>query len=283
MQMFKSLTAFLDYLKVIPLTIPDGVRLYSCYARSAFYRVTMPQAFLTIGQFLNGDELLGVKVGEDTFFVRPRTEDIGYLLPAHKPVRVGDDWFKPRAGFAFIDVGASIGSFAIRAARAGMNVLAIEPNPDTYKVLVRNISANSLSNVSAVNLALGSERAIMDLLIPRFGTGLATLAQQDRCFGKQTLFDKHTRVPVVPLDSLTETIDTVEVLMIDVEGFELEVLRGASKTLSKTRKLILELWHGETESLVLKLLGHEGFRLVQRRVDGPKNDYVLFHGPSEGT
>jgi hypothetical protein len=65
-------------------------------------------------------------------------------------------------------------------------------------------------------------------------------------------------VDTAMLDELLQNEDFVDCMKIDVEGAELEVLRGAKSTLKKTKYLVLELSRDVNE--ILKELQKEGFK-----------------------
>ena len=54
--------------------------------------------------------------------------------------------FVPQRGWTVFDVGANIGVFTVQQAAKGANVYSFEPNPDAYRRLSRNVSANELAD-----------------------------------------------------------------------------------------------------------------------------------------
>ncbi|MGC8618858.1 MAG: FkbM family methyltransferase, partial [Thermoplasmata archaeon] len=55
-------------------------------------------------------------------------------------------------------------------------------------------------------------------------------------------FDKERCVVnIVPFDSITLNTERIDWLLIDVEGFDYEVLQGTGETLKKTRNIIIEI------------------------------------------
>jgi hypothetical protein len=74
----------------------------------------------------------------------------------------------PSFGDIVVDVGASIGAFCIRSSlivgEKG-KVIAIEPEPNSFKILDTNIKANKLSNVLCLNLALSNKEGYENLHI----------------------------------------------------------------------------------------------------------------------
>lgn len=149
-------------------------------------------------------------------------------------------------GSVLIDVGAHIGSMTLRASnRVGLSgtVVEVEPNPVTAIRLRQNIAASGSGNVRVQQLACGRVRDSLDLCAgPPENSGATSLS---RLFAMQHSADGETvyRVEVVPLDEIVESLglERVDVIKIDTEGAEVEVLRGAQKTLARFRPaLVLE-------------------------------------------
>lgn len=64
-------------------------------------------------------------------------------------------WFQPKKHDVFVDIGSHVGKYAIPTAKAvgeeGL-VVAIEPHPENFKALQKNVKLNNLQNLVAVNL-----------------------------------------------------------------------------------------------------------------------------------
>jgi FkbM family methyltransferase len=135
-----------------------------------------------------------------------------------------------------VDVGANIGFITVRAARTASHVIAIEPHPTRFRYLERNVALNGLSNVTCINCAVGAAQ------------GEITLYDIDPTLGPRPLDVSATpgrgtrhRVPLRALDSLVEEADLVK---IDVEGYEAEVLRGATNVLASGPRVVVEALAG---------------------------------------
>ena len=129
----------------------------------------------------------------------------------------------------FLDVGANIGSYTILAGGGvGARVTAVEPIPETFAHLERNVALNGLaSQVRTCRLGLSDQTSIL-----RFTTGLDSvnhvLAEGENVPGID--------VPVMRLDELVGQ-DVPLLIKIDVEGHERSVLIGGERTLSDPRLL----------------------------------------------
>ncbi len=126
----------------------------------------------------------------------------------------------------FLDVGAYIGKYSIRLSKYYKVIYAFEPNPYAVKVFKRNLELNHIKNVVIIQRALGSRRALGFL---HLRGGSSTLLAG---FKSQNV----ARIEIVPLDDLELEC---HVIKIDVEGYEVEVVRGAYNTIRKYRPIIL--------------------------------------------
>ena len=130
------------------------------------------------------------------------------------------------------DVGAFVGIDSVLFSRVGGAVVAIEPNPSTFEVLQETVRANRATNIVAVSVAAGSSDGEAGFEMQSSSSRL----RLDQPAGNRTT------VKVESLDTLaTARGATPDAIKIDVEGAELEVLRGADKCLSKCRVLCIEV------------------------------------------
>lgn len=144
---------------------------------------------------------------------------------------------RPRA--IVLDVGANVGAytllFAQWAGRSG-RVFAFEPSPSASRSLRRHLALNSAGNVEVIDAAVCDRQ------------GTAAL-YDDGCPGRSSLIgsaEHHRAVTVrtTTIDSFcAERSLTPDVVKIDVEGAELEVLRGARRTLAAEKTVAFVEFH----------------------------------------
>ena len=173
-------------------------------------------------------------------------------------------WALLRSGDRYIDAGANIGQLALAASkRVGPSgeVVAVEAHPEIYGFLRGNLELNRATNVTAVGCALGERRGAVSFTSRR---------SDDQNYITQ---GKGIDVELRPLDDLVGTAPT-RLLKLDVEGYELAVLRGATQTLSATEVVYCELSASNCErfgyapSEVEQLLLDAGFVFI--RTDGER-------------
>jgi FkbM family methyltransferase len=138
-----------------------------------------------------------------------------------------------KPGWVFCDVGANIGAYSIVAARLAHGegrVIAFEAHPYTYAFLERNVRVNGLSNVVSINKAVGDVEGSISLVFNRVNPGETHVSNESGS------------VPLVKLDNELRRIgiNTINYLKIDVEGYELPVLRGAIQILRNSPDVIVQ-------------------------------------------
>jgi len=138
------------------------------------------------------------------------------------------------------DIGANIGTYTVIGSICGARVVAVEPAPETYSMLLDNIHLNRIETlVKAVRVGLAASESTM-----AFSYGLDSInhvLSESECGGIE--------IPVTTLDSLvTRSGWRPTGIKVDVEGFETAVLDGAGDTLTdpSLRFVLIELrGHGK--------------------------------------
>jgi FkbM family methyltransferase len=139
-----------------------------------------------------------------------------------------------------IDVGANIG---ITATIAGLmvapgSVLALEPVAEAFAHLEANIERSNLRNVKCLNLAAAAAEGQVNLVYHP-GHTFAAFVGYEKVTDRYTGYAEKS-VRAVALDQLVldEGLSNVDFVKIDVEGYELEVLRGSRAMLEKCRPVV---------------------------------------------
>ena len=165
-----------------------------------------------------------------------------------------------------LDIGANLGFLSLFMARivgAHGTVHAFEPNPVLCNILKQTFARNHDSNIRLHPVALGASAGEMELRVPRDNLGAASLVRQTT----SDLAYAHA-VRVAGLDDLAaqESIAGPNFVKLDVEGFELEVLKGAEKFFSNSQPSILfesnDRSGGRETAPVMKWLHEHGYRFI---------------------
>ena len=190
-------------------------------------------ARLLLGPTLRERDVLVHGRDDSVFAVPSLSEPVAFHLVVNGVYEADEVAFalsRLRAGSVFVDVGANIGPYTVPAARkvgpAG-RVVAVEASPRVFPYLAHNVELNQLSNVRLVQCAaLAQDRENVPFYdAPPDHFGMGALAAQ---FNAQPV-----GVQARTLDSvLTEAgVDRVDLLKVDVEGFEFDVFMGAERLL----------------------------------------------------
>jgi len=175
-----------------------------------------------------------------------------------------DRAYRFKKGGIVVDAGARIGTFAAKiAAAVGTEgkIVAIEPEPRNYGCLVKNIEANRLYNVIPLRKMLWSRTLSMRLYLS--SSPAAHSAYCDPFYGSTGEF---IEVEAQALDEILEElgIESVDFVKMDIEGSEIEALRGMKKLLSSSVQLAIAAYHpvqGKfTYTEISSLLEKHGFR-----------------------
>lgn len=160
--------------------------------------------------------------GEGAYFQRVNENSMRALLAV---ARVLPD------NFDFIDVGANIGIASIASVASGAGRgFAFEPIPRTIDFLRGNLKMNGIVNVEVVPFGAGRQSGVVEFRdIPEFASGNHRVLENSE-FSRTLVM---AAAPVVALDAFAERagLAKLELLKIDVEGFELDVLGGSENIL----------------------------------------------------
>jgi len=142
-----------------------------------------------------------------------------------------------REGDTVLDIGANVGchsiAFAQMVGETG-RVIAFEPQPHLHALLRRNAEQNNFSQLTTLCQGAGAKPD--ELWIPKLDytdvKNFGAVSLETRTEGKEA----GLRVPVTCIDELA--LDNCRLLKIDVEGMELEVLKGSQETLKRHTPIV---------------------------------------------
>ena len=174
-----------------------------------------------------------------------------------------------RKGAVVIDVGANIGAYALRAARQvgpSGRVIALEPLPETAQRLRRNIVRNRIGNITVVEAAAGDKEGEVDLYA---GDRQSSASMCHTGKGAS----HHVRMTTLDMLVMTQQLQRVDWIKMDIEGAEAIALRGAMDILAKFRPSIL-FENGSSGSQTIEVLRSAGYRIGRLDIDGSWSESV---------
>jgi len=210
------------------------------------------------------DDTLLVELNDGARFCVPRTEFIPIEIRYGDPQKLGkiegiehfDCWgelyrqyvigtyekkYKFKEGDIVVDAGTHIGVFTVKSSRAVGSegkVIAIEPEPNNLSFLQRNIEANGLKNVVVVPRGLWGQKGRLKLYL-------------SECLARHSFWaqwagsDESMEIEVDTLDDILRElgIKRVDFIKMNIEGAEVEALKGMEETLNNDVKLAIAAHH----------------------------------------
>ncbi len=252
--------------------------LYSKGRFSYFKEYFSPSFFLSCYFFrilnylkLGNHKLLKMTVPKYNYKVYCPANSDDYL---NVTVREEDilEHFSPKEGDVVVDIGAHIGRYTlISSKRVGPSgkVVAIEANPYNFEMLNHNINLNQLTNTLTLNCAAFSKETKIRLYVT--SENLDPTIYNTILLDRAPYKEKFVEVDANTLDNLLQqngiNAEDVNWVKIDVEGAELEVLKGSTNVISKSKDiaLLIEVHNvangTNLYSSIIDLLSHYDFKI----------------------
>jgi len=144
----------------------------------------------------------------------------------------------------FIDIGANFGLYTLHVSRLinkNGQIICFEPFSENFDSLTQNIVLNGLPNVHLENIAIGEKEGVINLYYDKRenNLGMVSATPLERGITEE--------VKVVSLDTYLKNIhfNKIDLIKIDVEGFEYSVLSGMKNTLKSFHpSLLVEILDG---------------------------------------
>jgi len=188
------------------------------------------------------------------------------------------DFFPLRQGEVFANVGALLGDCAVEFAKACQEkglvykgIINLEPDPDNFALLTKNMA--KFSNVRCLPYGLWSCKTRLRFTNPdQVGSGAPGYLHDSG----------DMEVNVASLDDLLPN-EEITLIKMDVEGAEMEALRGAAETIRRNRpKLAISLYHKRDDVFEIPLYIHQlylGYKFYLRHHSTTFSETVLFATP----
>jgi FkbM family methyltransferase len=180
------------------------------------------------------------------------------------------EWIRGRlpTGCVILDVGSNVGNHAIFFERVCLakQIYVVEPNPRAVEILKINISLNSLKSIDYAGIGVGfsDKRQIGHMVVP------------DHNLGGGQFVEGRGSIVLVPGDEIIPTTTKIDFIKIDVEGNELEVLRGLRGTIERCRPSMFVEVALNNEDAFSVWLSERRYAVIQRmrRYETVRNWFV---------
>ena len=183
-----------------------------------------------------------------------------------------------KEGMVCLDLGSNIGYYAIIESnivgKSG-KIFAIEPSPINFPILKTNLENQKMENYTANNIAIGEKDEEMEFIVSKKSNWSKIRMNNEEINSG----DEVIKIPVKTLDLFVKenSIEKIDVLRMDVEGYEYNILKGAEKILEEYKpKLLIEvhkMYLGTKKTLeMLKILENLKYEIkffVPRVYDTP--------------
>jgi FkbM family methyltransferase len=136
-------------------------------------------------------------------------------------------------------LGGHIGSIVIPLAKLCKELTVFEANPDTFKLLSKNLLLNEILNVKAYNKAASDENKSLKFLISKDNSGGSKRFPSIKASGYFYDNPKQIRVDGVALDNFLEN-KSFDMIFVDIEGSEYFAFKGMQKIFKRSKVLITE-------------------------------------------
>ena len=147
-----------------------------------------------------------------------------------------------RPGMTFLDIGANVGYYtalAIAGMEGSGKIIAVEPDRENFQYLERTVTANGGGNVTCIQKAAADRSGFLTLYVSSENRG------DNRLYANE-LSDGSYSVEVSTIDSILSDlgVDAVDLIKMDVQGFEGQVLQGMRETIRRSKGLVMltEFW-----------------------------------------
>jgi FkbM family methyltransferase len=171
-----------------------------------------------------------------------------------------------KEGELCIDVGANCGYYTIlfsKIVKEKGSVLSFEPDKNNLFFLIRNVEYNRCNNVRIYPYAVSDSDGFAILYIDKKGGGDSHIIEST----ESKINNENIEIRTIKLDSLDYN-KLIYLLKIDVQGNEVKVFKGLSKTLTNIRYIIFEYWptgiierSKENPFLIFEILSKNDFNL----------------------
>lgn len=209
-----------------------------------------------------GNDWIGININVDGLY---ESEHLGDLIQLLNKIGVETE------NSTAIDIGANIGNHAIEFSKYFADVICFEPNPRTFDVLAANAKQRKNIQVNKWGCSSSNQKIKLQEDFNNVGSSSAVMPISSQ---------NSLEILVKPLDEMIDTFSNVSLIKIDIEGMEIEALKGAESTISKFRPVICleqnetEFNNGSVETESLDWLRAKGYKILSLAAQKRHNPFI---------
>lgn len=186
--------------------------------------------------------------------------------------KVQANWLKKHIKYTnlYIDVGANFGHTILPLKRWFKKIVGFEITPSNFQCLAEN--TRGCSNVICYNLGLSNQHGMVNVLEYRTAGSVNTI-QSTRLItdSSRNRTPMIVQRPVTTLDFMFPT-EIASFIKIDVEGHEVEVIKGGRELISRSHGLLYIETSDKNRETICSLLDAFGWKYISRR---GKTDFLF--------
>lgn len=175
-----------------------------------------------------------MKITNEGWAIVDRDTHLGRWVEEHKRLDFDQNalpqmlpYIKP--GSVVLDIGANIGCYAYAFSKIATNVICFEPNTEIFKCLKFNF--RNMPSVVCFNNAISDGRYCYDSVCDNDNLGMSYIVKNEQSGNSSYALDDTEVLNAMVSKTMSDDFD-ISFIKIDVEGYELKVLKGAEKTIS---------------------------------------------------
>lgn len=165
------------------------------------------------------------------------------LFKKHEPLHTKLLSIELKKNMVCIDIGSNIGYYALLESKLvgeGGKVISIEPSPPNFKFLQKNVKLQNINNIETYNFACGDIDGFVKFSVSNRSNWSRVVPENE----SKSINDEDLTVIDVPIKKLDTflgeiSLNKIDIIRMDIEGYEYAALKGMTQTIEKYRPLIV--------------------------------------------
>lgn len=159
------------------------------------------------------------------------------------------------------DIGANIGLHSILLNKCGCAVRCYEPDPETFKVLQRNLQLNNCTTVKPINAAVSGQAGELE-----FVRVVGNMTGSHLAGAKLNPYGKLDRFPV-RVDGISDIIKWADLIKLDAEGQEKEIIKATTREQWLKTDALIEVENENNAAILFKHFNELGVKMFAQKLN----------------